>query len=52
MGSQKHRIITYLGPAFEDLRTGIQSLGFVQGILMRLLEVIRKRGGVGVETKA
>ena len=52
MGSQKHRIITYLGLAFEDLRTGIQSLGFVQGILMRLLEVIRKRGGVGVETKA
>ena len=35
MEIQKHKIITYLEPAFEDLRTRIQSLGFVQRILMR-----------------
>ena len=35
MEIQKHKIITYLEPDFEDLRTRIQSLGFVQRILMR-----------------
>ena len=44
MGSQKYRTIIYHGLAFEDLRLGIQSLGFMQGILMRLLEVMRRWG--------